>query len=385
MIRMLAVVILAALGACASVRERPQALVPSARPMWAMEGGNAGREGRVPLEVPRGWALAKMIPLAGDERYHPDEHASPLWADGVVLVGHSGRSFDAVRLKEGTFLWRFRTRGRVYTTAARSDGLFLFGDDEGWFYAVDRAGRKRWEFKLSYPVVSSPVVQGGRVYVAVADQNVFCLEAATGRPLWQYGRRFPRRRGIWRSLGLCYGDGRVYAGFSDGTVVVLDPEVGQVLWRAEVGGTRRFRDVTAGPVFSGGRVYAGALEGPVVCLEAATGKVLWRATVSAATGFAAGRGRIYGGTARGAVVALAQDDGRVLWETPLDGGVPTVPVLAANALVVGASDGSLFALDPEDGSVLERYSPGPGLHGQPLVFPEGVLILSDGGTLHWIW
>ncbi len=384
MMPVIAAVILSVLGACASVKERPQVLVPSARPTWAMEGGNPARTGTTPLPVPRGWNLAKMIRLVPEERYHPDEHATPLWVDGVAVVGHSGRSFDAVRLRDGTFLWRFPTRGRVYTTAAWAEGLFLFGDDEGWFYAVDRAGRKRWDFRLSYPVVSSPLVRGGRVYVAVADQNVFCLEAATGRPLWQYGRRFPRRKGIWRSLGLCAGDGRVYAGFSDGTVVALDPEVGQVLWRAGVGGTRRFRDVTAGPVFAEGRVYAGALEGPVVCLEASTGKVLWRADVSAATGFSVGRGRVYAGTAAGSVVALAQDDGRVLWETPLDGGVPTVPVLAANAVVVGASDGSLFALDPEDGAVLERYTPGPGLHGQPLVFPEGVLILSDGGTLHWV-
>ena len=354
-------------------------------PAWSMEGGGPGRESRTGLAVPRGWAGREMVWLARGTGYRPETYSTPLVTGGVAYVGHEGRSFDAVRLKDGEIVWRFATRGRVYTTAAWADGLLLFGDDEGWFYAVDPAGRKAWEFRVPYPVVASPVVEGGRVYLAVSDQNVFCLEAGTGRPLWQYGRQFPRQRSVWRTTGLCYGDGRVYAGFSDGAVVALDPEDGRVLWRAEPGArTKGFRDVTAGPVFADGRVYAGSLDGPVVCLDAATGKVLWRAGVSAASGFAVGAAAVYLGTADGTVKALGRRDGRPLWETPLDGGVPTVPVLARNAVVAGASDGSLFALDPVTGEVMERYAPGPGLHAQPLVFPGGVLFLSDGSVLHWV-
>ena len=381
----LAAVVLA--GCAAGARGpavRPAPASPQA-PAWSMEGGGPGRVSRTDLAVPRGWDAREMVWLARDTGYRPETHSTPLVIGGVAYVGHEGRSFDAVGLKDGKILWRFATRGRVYTTAAWADGLLLFGDDEGWFYAVDTAGRKAWEFRVPYPVVASPVVEGGRVYLAVSDQNVFCLEASTGRPLWQYGREFPRQRSVWRTTGLAYGDGRVYAGFSDGAVVALDPEDGRVLWRAESGaGTRGFRDVTAGPVYAGGRVYAGSLDGPVVCLDAATGKVLWRADVPAANGFAVGDRVLYLGTAGGSVTALDLRDGSPLWETPLDGGVPTVPVLARNAVVAGASDGSLFALDPATGEVMERYAPGPGLHAQPLVFRGGILFLSDGSVLHWI-
>jgi len=274
--------------------------------------------------------------------------------------------------------------GRVFTTAAYVGGLLIFGDDQGVVRAVDLKGVEVWRFPVQYPVVSSPLVAEGKVYVAVADQNVFCIEAATGRPLWQYGRRFPRPNVLWRSLGLCYGRGRVYAGFADGTVVALDAGVGRVLWRAEVGAPELFGDVAAGPSYWDGRVYAGVFRGPVVSLDAATGEELWRQPVEAAGGFAVGDDLLYLATAAGKVAALSRQSGDLVWETPLDGGAATLPVLAGDTVVAGASEGSLFALDASTGAVLGSYLPGPGLHGQPLVQEHEVVFLSDGGVVHWV-
>ncbi len=350
-------------------------------PPWAMEGGDPGRASLAPPRAQAEWSANRVIRTRDAEGYKPEEHATPLVIGGVAYFGHSGRSFDAYRL-DGTLLWSFPTGGRVYATAAYADGLLIFGDDQGTVRALDLSGREAWTFPAAYPVVCSALVAAGRVYVAVADQNVFCLEAASGRPLWQYGRKFPRRNSLWRSLGLAYGDGRVYAGFSDGSVVALEADLGRVAWRAELGQADLFGDVAAGPSFRDGRVYAGAFRGPTVCLDAATGQEVWRRPVEAAAGFAVGDERLYLGTAAGTVAALSRADGATLWEVELDGGAATPPVLAGDTVVVGASEGSLFGLDARTGEVRGRYAPGPGLHSQPLVFDAGVLFLSDGGAVH---
>ncbi|MEW6486535.1 MAG: PQQ-binding-like beta-propeller repeat protein [Thermodesulfobacteriota bacterium] len=377
--------LLLALGApgCASLsgeREAAEAPRPPA-PAWAMEGGDPGRASRAPALVRPEWRPHALIPLRERMGYHPEEYATPLLIGNVAYVGHSGRAFEALRL-DGTRVWSFPTGGRVYGTAAYAGGLLVFGDDQGTVRALDLAGREVWTFAAGYPVVSSPLAAGDRVYVPVADQNVFCLEAATGRPLWQYGRRFPRRDSLWRSLGLAFGDGRVYAGFADGSVVALEADLGRVVWRAEVGVPALFGDVAAGPSFRDGRVYAGVFRGPVVCLDAGTGAEVWRQPVEAAAGFALGDERLYVGTAGGGLAALALADGAVLWEAPLDGGAPTAPVLAGETIVVGASEGSLLGIDAASGAVRARFAPGTGLHGQPLVFEHGVVFLSDGGALH---
>lgn len=378
--------VLGALGCASLSGERGAAEAPRPpAPAWAMEGGDPGRASRaLPLgRLPgvEGWRSHAVIPLREGPGYHPEEYATPLLIGNVAYVGHSGRAFEALRL-DGTRLWIFPTGGRVYGTAAYAGGLLVFGDDQGTVRALDLAGREVWTFAAGYPVVSGALAAGDRVYVPVSDQNVFCLEAATGRPLWQYGRRFPRRDSLWRSLGLAYGDGLVYAGFSDGSVVALEADLGRVVWRAEVGAPSLFGDVAAGPSFRDGRVYAGAFRGPVACLDARTGVEVWRQGVEAAGGVAVGDERLYVGTAGGGLAALALDDGAVLWETLLDGGVSTAPVLAGDTVVVGASEGSLLGIDAASGAVRTRFAPGTGLHGQPLVFEHGVVFLSDGGNLH---
>ncbi len=368
---------------CAGPAPRQPAPQSAPVPPWTMEGGDPGRTSRGAPVVPERWQVERMIDLVEKDRYSPLESASPLLIEGAAYVGHTGRRFEAI-LSDGSRLWSVATKGRVYTTAALVDGLLVFGDDEGIVQAVDLTGDVRWRFPVSYPVVSSPLSADGKVFVAVSDQNVFGLEAATGRPLWQYGRRFPRRNVLWRSLGLSFGEGRVYAGFSDGAVVALDAELGRVLWRADIGAAELFGDVAAGPSYRDGRVYAGVSRGPVVCLDAATGEEVWRANVEAAAGFAVGDEVLYVATVSGGVSALSRADGRQLWETALDGGAATAPVLAGGFVVAGASEGSLLVLDATTGEIRGRYWPGSGLRGQPTASGGQVLFLSNRGVLHWL-
>jgi outer membrane protein assembly factor BamB len=355
-----------------------------AAPTWAMEGANPGRSSRVPWNVAMNWELRRLVPLSEHSVYAPAEYATPLLIDGVAYVGYSGRAFEAIRLSDGERLWRVSTHGRIYATAAFVEGLLIFGDEDGHVYALNLGGVEAWRFSVRYPIVASPIVAQGKVYLAVADQNVFCLEAATGRPIWQHGQGFPRRNALWRSLGLAFGEGRVYAGFSDGTVVALDAEIGRVIWRAKVGTKALFGDVAGGPTYADGSVYAGAFRGPTVRLDAASGKEMWRQNVQAASGFAVGDDLVFAGTPSGTVIAMSKADGERVWEAPLDGGVPTPPVLAGAALVVGASAGSLYGFDAHSGAVLGRYTLRWGLDAQPMVFERGVLFVSNAGSLQWV-
>jgi outer membrane protein assembly factor BamB len=349
-----------------------------------MEGGEPGRSSSVPWSVPSPWDARRILPLIEQAGYGPEEHAAPLVVGPLAYVGHAGRELVAVNWHDGAVAWRFGMRGRVFGSPAFGENLLFAADDQGNLVAVSLEGKEVWRFHVSYPIVTGLLVAKGRVYLGVSDQNVFCLEAATGRPLWQYGRKFPRRTALWRTPGIAWGDGRLYAGFADGTVAALDADMGKVLWKVEVAKEGLFGDVCAGPTFRDGKVYAGALKGPVVCLDASTGKEVWHQAVEAVSGFAVGDGLLYLGASSGEVVALQKGDGSKAWHTALDGGVPTAPVVAGGEVLAGASQGSLFALDANTGAERRRYAPGSGVGAQPAIFEEGVLFLSNAGSLIWL-
>lgn len=371
----------AALGCAAAPSSRQG---PPPTPSWTLEGADAGRSSRVVSSPPSRWEPERIVRLVEQAPYEPEAYGTPVVAGDLAYAGTAGREVVAVAWREGSVVWRFPMAGRVFGSLALADGLLFAADDQGNLVALTLDGREVWRFRATYPVVTSPLVAAGRVYLAVTDQNVFCLEAATGRPLWQYGRKFPRRTSLWRGPGMAWGDGRLYAGFSDGSLVALEAESGRVAWRAEVAGDTLFGDVCAGPSFRDGLVYAGALKGPVVCLDAASGKEVWRQPVEASSGFAVGDELLYLGGAAGEVVALRRRDGARVWQAALDGGVPATPLLAGDRLVAGASRGSLFCLDALTGAEKGRYAPGSGVGAQPAVFAGNLLFLSNGGALYWL-
>ncbi|MBI5017530.1 MAG: PQQ-binding-like beta-propeller repeat protein [Deltaproteobacteria bacterium] len=369
---------------CASIPAGP---APAPRPVvsaWPMEGGDPGRSSRSSLAVPSPWEVHRVSPLIERPGYAPEEYATPIPLGPLAYVGHAGRELAAVNWRDGGIAWRFPMRGRVFGSPALADNLLFAADDQGDLVAVSLGGKEVWRFHVSYPIVTGPLVAQGRVFVGVGDQNVFCLEAATGRPLWQYGRKFPRRTSLWRAPGLAWGDGRVYAGFADGTVAALDGELGKVLWKVELAKDGLFSDVCAGPSFRDGKVYAGVLKGPVVCLDAASGAQVWQQAVEAVSGFGVGDDLLYLGSPSGAVLALRRSDGTKVWEAALDGGISTVPAVAGDRVLAGASEGSLFDLDALTGAEKARFAPGSGVSAQPAVFEQGVLLLSNGGVLYWL-
>jgi outer membrane protein assembly factor BamB len=319
-----------------------------------------------------------------DGGYAPEQNAGALVIEGVAYVGHSGKRFEAVRLRNQERLWSVPTAGGIHTTAAYADGVLIFGDDHGVVTAVNLHGEVQWTFRAEYPVVASPLIAEEKVYIGVSDQNVFCLEVGSGTPVWQYGRQLPRRHGLWRALGLCYGEGKLFVGFADGTLVALDAALGRVLWRREIGSSKLFGDMTAGPSFAAGRVFAAAFGGPVVCLDATNGDPFWRAEVGGVSGFAVGDERVYLGTPEGELVALTREGGREVWRVALDGGVPASPVLAGEAVVTSASRGGMYVLGAVDGAVLYHFVPGPGVRAQAAVSKEGIVFHSNGGVLHWV-
>lgn len=126
---------------------------------------------------------------------------------------------------------------------------------------------------------TEPLVRGGVMYMMGAGDNVFALDAATGRQLWRYQRTLPK--GVVSSgkktIAL-YGD-KLYAATSDLHVVALDARSGRPVWdrvATEKAGMRSIGGplVAKGVIMLGfqGQAPGGAL---IAALDAETGEKLW--------------------------------------------------------------------------------------------------------------
>ncbi|HEY1125391.1 MAG TPA: PQQ-binding-like beta-propeller repeat protein [Sphingobium sp.] len=126
---------------------------------------------------------------------------------------------------------------------------------------------------------TEPLVRGGVMFMMGAGDNVFALDATTGRQLWRYQRTLPK--GVnpsgKKTIAL-YGD-KLYAATSDLHVVALDVRTGRPVWDKVATDRPGMRSI-GGPLVAKGVVMLGfqgqAPGGALLAaLDAATGQKLW--------------------------------------------------------------------------------------------------------------
>jgi len=160
-----------------------------------------------------------------------------------------------------------------------------------WVYEPSQAPRPAWPepgremHRIDFDYAYQPVAAGGLVYFgSSADDTIRAIDAATGRPRWQFTTGGPVR------LAPHVADGRCYAASDDGFAYCLDAATGKLLWKFRAAPSARKligngRMISRWPCRSGilvcdDVVYVTAGMWPsdgvyVYALDAATGKVIW--------------------------------------------------------------------------------------------------------------
>ena len=220
--------------------------------------------------------------------------------------------------------------------------------------------------------ISTPVIMGGRLYTLVRHkpgtteeaEKVLCLDAATGRKLWEnvfnvYLSDVPAERVGWSAVIADPASNTVFAHGVCGVFTAIDGATGQTKWQRSLHEEFGFLST-----------YGGRTNIPVVFEDL----VIASAVVTG-----------WGETARPAHRFLGMDKatGVVRWmngtkELPEDTTYST-PSLAAlggqAALVFGSSDGSVWNFQPRTGKAVWNFKLSRrGLNVAPLVAGEDVFI-----------
>jgi outer membrane protein assembly factor BamB len=129
---------------------------------------------------------------------------------------------------------------------------------------------------------STPTVDGDRLFVLSSDGDLACVEAATGKVVWQKNVQtdFSGKSGTWAYAESPLVDGDVLVcspGGAEATMVALNKRTGDVIWKCAVPEADDAGYASAIVVNAAGRKqYVQFLSKGVVGVDAETGKFLWR-------------------------------------------------------------------------------------------------------------
>jgi len=224
--------------------------------------------------------------------------------DGKVIA------FDA---ETGRIRWQ-RTIGPSESSPLFADGMVIVGDWSHDIYAFTAAsGNLRWHFKAGGLVKGAISQSGNRVYFGAYDTHVYALDLHTGKQIWRASSqpRIGRTGTFYANAAVAYG--RVYIGATDGKMYSFGATTGKLRWS---NGTGDF--IYSSAAVWRGNVLVGSYDGYFYSFDAATGDVRWRFHAGAKISGSASviDGVVYFSTLSGRTFGLNARNGKLVWSYP---------------------------------------------------------------------
>jgi polyvinyl alcohol dehydrogenase (cytochrome) len=284
--------------------------------------------------------------------------AAPTLVDGTLFVGSAGGAVQGIDARTGCLHWVFRANGPVRSALVVADAgprrTLVFGDQIGWFYALEaRSGKLLWKRRVeaheATRLTGSPAVHDGVVFVpaasweetrAIAPEYPCCtfrgsvtaLRVGDGSQVWKtYLVGPPRKTGVTSAGTETFG-----------------PSGAPVWSTPTVAAARGALYVTTGDNYSH---PATPTSDAVVALHLKTGRILWSRQTTP--------NDVYNSSCGGRGANCPDDHGP-------DHDYGAAPMLVRTAagkdlLVAGQKSGMVYALDPDqEGKVLWQARVGHG-------------------------
>ncbi len=284
--------------------------------------------------------------------------------------GNNARTgvYDSAGPKQfGGIKWTFKSGGPIVASPAIADGVVYIASMDTYLYAIDQeTGKEKWKYKSRMPIASSPAVAGGLLYFVSSSGALGAIDITNGKIKWvlptEYERKFeaknlhgyppeaqtiPDAWDIYTSSP-AVANGKVYFGSGDGNIYAADAQTGVLQWKFAT------KDVVhASPAVVGNAVYIGSWDSYLYALDADTGLEKWSfktgedPTIHNQVGFqsspAVVDGTVYVGCRDAHVYAIDATTGRKKWDYPTSKSwVIGTPAVRDGLVYVGTSDSSRF-------------------------------------------
>jgi outer membrane protein assembly factor BamB len=256
---------------------------------------------------------------------------------------------------------------------------------------------KKWTATVGTGV-SSPVLVGEKLYAfgrIGGEEVTTCLDAATGKPLWEEKYKTDAVKAPAASYGgprstPAVAGGKIYTLGVNGTVSCLDASSGKEIWRKKTGEKPQF-STSMSPLVADGKCIV--FLDNLTAFDAASGDVKWQGPSGAPYGSpvlmtVAGTKQLVAPT-ENSLAGVNLADGKVLWQVKLPGGYSSnypTPIIDGQTVIYNSpgkgGGGSSMALKVEkkdDKFIATELWKGPGAYQYSTpVLKDGLLFGLSG-------
>jgi len=334
-----------------------------------------------------------------------DIGANPAPGDWPMIQGgpsHSAFVSDAVPIPEGQVRWRFESKAPIVSSPAVVQGTVYLSTGDRRVVALEAdTGELIWESEVTGPVHSSPAVAGDLLFVGLKDGRLLALDTADGKIQWE----FSTDNWIFSSPSVYRGV--VYIGSGDGRIYALDAVTGKKRWSYLTGG-----GVTSAPAVNED-VVAVTSARRMYILDANTGKHRLEIITGMGRSPALDAELAYVAITRGLLLAIDWRKRELPFEMTarrirvqfflwgLVGSLPHQkgfvwsflrpgerfvgsPVVGASMVYVAAESGAVYALDRSDGHLVWKFMADAKITESPSIAGQTLYVGDAEGGLYGI-
>ena len=275
----------------------------------------------------------------------------------VGLAAAGGATWAVVASNRPAGPWTAATDDKIYSSPLVDGGVVYIGSNDGHLYAFDAdTGAQRWRYPTQGAVTSSPRIADGTLYVGGQDGFLHAVDVRTGERRWATDTGGPVHSSPAVAGNL------VAVGSRANKLLACDMRSGAVLWELVRGDW-----FNSSPTIVDGVVYVGCRDHNVYGIDAATGEQRWQYTTSSTVDSSprvVGQS-VYIGGDDNKVRSLGARTGAWIWDFTAQKGIVSTPAVADGVLYVGSDDGSLYALEADTGRQRWSYPTAGGIRSQP--------------------
>ena len=234
--------------------------------------------------------------------------------------------------------------------------------------------KRSWQYLSDGGVGLMPALDSSRVYLALGEGRVVCLETESGSLLWSSDP------GGNISSPIAVGENALYVASqkiaddgSDGgaSLRAVDKMTGLTLWARDYS-----RAFTSPLVLKEDRIYIGSSDGAFYALTTASGEIVWKVqTQDVVRGCAlAAEGVVYFGCDDGMMRGVDSRTGRELWKFQTGGKLIGKPCSDGGAIYFGSADGFVYSVDLVTAKLRWRARTGAAVEASPVLVHEHLVV-----------
>jgi outer membrane protein assembly factor BamB len=308
----------------------------------------------------------------------PITYGGTSMSEDAVFAGALDGSFRAIDAENGRELWSFKESTPIAAPALVFGEHVYYGTQGGRLIVRHQvSGELKYEIDLGAPIESAPVISQGRLVIYLRGHQILCLDAETGKIVWNYRRAVPVTVTLQRTSRPLIIGNKIILGFADGHAGALSLDEGTLIWEQKVVETQKFVDVDLNPILVDNMVIIGSPSGELKALDPNTGAIKRQYPVVSMTNPLSRGEVLVVGTVMGEVVFMGVD-GKIIKEGSVSKHAINQLWWWKNYVVVSTFAGELLAIDPLDFSVVSRFDLG---HSQSAIFGDAALSESGLGIL----